>query len=90
MDGDGKHKRFVYDSLTDSKADIFTMTSCGRSGQEISAKLFGKMARQRKSDKNTLAGLVNCDVSHEDCEATPVQNGDLSDGNAPEQCGATP
>ena len=78
-DAGGRHKRFTYVRLSGLKTNIFTVTSHGRSGADITAHLVSSMAKQCRVDKETFAGLVSCNVGQEDYEAALIQLGEIPD-----------
>ena len=73
-DQGGNHKRFVYVRLCGEKTNIFTVTSHGAAGKDISSYLVTRMAKQCRVREDTFREIVKCDIGQEEYEEILVNS----------------
>ena len=71
--GEGRHSYFIYHTRQGVKTSVWTMTSHGSSGADISDPLIALMARQCRISKKKFEQLVDCSLSQEEYEELLVE-----------------
>ena len=66
--GEGRHSYFTYYTLQGDKTSVWTMTSHGSSGADISDPLIALMVRQCRIPRTKFEQLVDCALSQEEYE----------------------